>query len=351
MSALTPEQLQAPPVPPGLEAVGQDVQARANAIQRAQLNNSALASNPNAGPLNNTAPLSVVAVNQSALNNSALNARNAALNNSALNRSALSNQPQRQAPVNTSVHNLSAYNNNLANPIIRDSSPIGPLTGPVPQSSIPGYPSGVTVAQKEVSGKLTVIFWLGVLLVLVEMFIMLGRYHFLAILAGLAVIALFVLNLFSSTYNKFLMAVLFVSVGFDIAWLVIKMRSHSYPGFYSAFAELHVLLNSAVVLLVFLSIFIRVLTMLIVARSIWVVMRIQRGRTRQKLFHSGHGKRTGAKRCSIHANTWYGQHPYRLSRSVIHQCVVIVKPLKSVDRSTIQQAKPFYDFQVLKLLV
>jgi hypothetical protein len=90
-----------------------------------QLNNSALgATGNNPGLLNNTAPLSAVAINQTALNNSTLNAQNAlnnsALNRSNLNRSNLSNQPVRQV-INTSVHNRSVYSNNLNNPIAQQT--------------------------------------------------------------------------------------------------------------------------------------------------------------------------------------------------------------------------------------
>lgn len=259
----TPELVPAPPIPPVMEALVQDAQARASTIQRAQLNGSILASNPNAapGPLNTTNPISVVAVNQSALNSSALNANQAALNNSALNRSTLSNQPSRQAVVNTSVHNRTAYNNNLANPIVLDSAPVGPLTGPV-QQPISSYPSRMTVAQKELSGKLTLVFWLGVLLMLVEMFVMLGRYHFIAMMAALAVLSLFILNLFGNNYNKFLLVVLLVSMCFDVAWLVVKLRRETYPDFYSTFAELHIAVNTLVVILVFVSLLIRVLCVL-----------------------------------------------------------------------------------------
>lgn len=245
-----------------LEALSLDVQARASALQRAQLNNSALANNPQGapGPLNNTAPISAVAINQSALNNSALNAQNAALNNSALNRSALSGQPARQTLVlNTSAHNRSAFDNKMTNPIIRDS-PIGPLTNQPPQyqSNLPG--EQFPLAQRELSGKLTIVFWLAVVLLLVEMFIMLGRYHFLSLLVGLAVIGLFALNMFSTYYNRCVLAALLVSIGFDIAWLVIKMhRGTQYPGFYSPFASLHTLVNMAVVMFIFLSIFLRVM--------------------------------------------------------------------------------------------
>jgi hypothetical protein len=59
---------------------------------------------------------------------------------------------------------------------------------------------------------------------MIEMFTMLGRYHFLGLMAGLAVVALFALNLFSNSYNRLLLAIMFVSVAFDITWLVLKMR-------------------------------------------------------------------------------------------------------------------------------
>jgi hypothetical protein len=53
---------------------------------------------------------------------------------------------------------------------------------------------------------------------------MLGRYHFLGLMAALAVIAMFVLNLFSNSYNRLILVTMLVSVGFDITWLVFKTR-------------------------------------------------------------------------------------------------------------------------------
>jgi hypothetical protein len=68
------------------------------------------------------------------------------------------------------------------------------------------------------------VFWTGALLVIIEMFMMLGRYHFLGLMAALAVIAMFVLNLFSNSYNRLILVTMLVSVGFDITWLVFKTR-------------------------------------------------------------------------------------------------------------------------------
>lgn len=72
------------------------------------------------------------------------------------------------------------------------------------------------------STDLKFVFVFAIIGILLEMVIMFHKHHYLNILAYLAIFAIYFLNFFDHYYMKFTLALIGISVIFDVAWVIIN---------------------------------------------------------------------------------------------------------------------------------
>lgn len=80
---------------------------------------------------------------------------------------------------------------------------------------------------KRSSSALTMMFFLGVLLLLVEIAVTVQKHHFLGLLTALAVLAIFALNFFNEAYIQLTLVLLTTSVISDVVWLALSFGVHA----------------------------------------------------------------------------------------------------------------------------
>jgi hypothetical protein len=74
---------------------------------------------------------------------------------------------------------------------------------------------------REESTSLKLVFLLTFMMLLLEIFCMYVRHHFLNILVYISVLSIFFLQYFDGTYIKTLLIMLGLAVGFDVSWLIV----------------------------------------------------------------------------------------------------------------------------------
>ena len=78
------------------------------------------------------------------------------------------------------------------------------------------------IFMKRSSYALTLVLYLGFLLLLLELLGMMGKYNFFGLLCSLAVLAIFGLNYFDKKYLRLALVVLVLGVMIDILWIFCK---------------------------------------------------------------------------------------------------------------------------------
>lgn len=79
-----------------------------------------------------------------------------------------------------------------------------------------------TPSPREESTSLKLVFLITFAMLLLEIFCMYVKHHFTNILVYIAILSVFFLNYFDSTYMKSLLAMIAIAIGFDIAWMIVQ---------------------------------------------------------------------------------------------------------------------------------
>ena len=99
-------------------------------------------------------------------------------------------------------------------------------------------PKSRLIPRRYFSSTLRSVFYLGMLLLILELFVALSRPNLLGIMIALALLAIFWLNYFDGCYNKFVMVMLLLSSGFDVMWMLLRMNYFCNIGIFSHYSEL-----------------------------------------------------------------------------------------------------------------
>ena len=99
-------------------------------------------------------------------------------------------------------------------------------------------PKSRLIPRRYFSSTLRSVFYLGMLLLILELFVALSRPNLLGIMTTLALLAIFWLNYFDGCYNKFVMVMLLLSSGFDVMWMLLRMNYFCNIGIFSHYSEL-----------------------------------------------------------------------------------------------------------------
>jgi hypothetical protein len=118
---------------------------------------------------------------------------------------------------NLSRQNISVNNRSLLNPNNPNTSVYAP---DVINNSFRGHSQ---IFMKRSNTALTMIFYLGLLVLALELFITIHKYHFVTLLTAIAVLAIFGLNYFDKSYIKLVLGMLIISVLLEIFWILSYM--------------------------------------------------------------------------------------------------------------------------------